>query len=88
MGTKRVETSYPPRAMRLEHAAAYLSMSQSSFLRLVEERVMPRPTKIKGMTVWDRHDLDDAFEELKRDGARKSRNTMDELMGITDGEEG
>lgn len=87
MGTKRVETAYPPRAMRLEHAAAYLSMSQSSFLRLVEERVMPQPTKIKGMTVWDRHDLDDAFEELKRGQQSKPRNTIDEILGITDGEE-
>lgn len=86
MGTKRVETSYPPRAMRLEHAAAYLSVSQSSFLRLVEERIMPKPTKIRGMTVWDRHDIDDAFEELKQ--ASKPRNSMDEILGITDGEEG
>jgi predicted DNA-binding transcriptional regulator AlpA len=88
MRTNRVELHFAPRAMRLEHAAAYLSMSQSSFLRLIEERAMPAPTKIKGMTVWDRHDLDDAFEELKRGGARKSRNTIDELLGITDGEEG
>ncbi|MCP3444188.1 AlpA family transcriptional regulator [Bradyrhizobium sp. CCGUVB14] len=89
MGTKKIETSYPPRGMRLEQAALYVGMGRSSFLRLVEERAMPAPTKVKGMTIWDRQDLDDAFEELKRGGQPiKPRNTIDELLGITDGEEG
>jgi predicted DNA-binding transcriptional regulator AlpA len=78
--------TYPPRALRAEHAAAYLAMSKASFLRLVEEGTMPPAIKVKGMVVWDRHDLDDAFEELKRRSA-KPVNSMDELMGITNGAE-
>jgi predicted DNA-binding transcriptional regulator AlpA len=74
--------------MRLEQAAFYLSMSQASFLRLVEDKTMPPPIKIRGMVLWDRLDVDDAFEELKRGQSAKSRNTIDELLGITDGEEG
>ena len=74
--------------MRLEQAAFYLSMSQASFLRLVEDKTMPRPIKIRGMVLWDRLDVDDAFEEMKRGQRAKSRNTIDELLGITDGEEG
>jgi predicted DNA-binding transcriptional regulator AlpA len=54
--------TYPPRALRAEHAAAYLAMSKASFLRLVEEETMPPGIKVRGMVVWDRHDLDDAFE--------------------------
>ena len=88
---KRVEIgpACPPRALRAEHAAAYLAMSKASFLRLVDEGTMPSGIKVKGMVVWDRHDLDDAFEELKRRSQQaKPLNTMDELLGIKDGEEG
>lgn len=74
--------------MRVEQAAFYFSMSQASFLRLVEEEIMPPPTKIKGMVLWDRLDLDDRFEELKRTSAEtKPRNSFEELLGTTDGEE-
>lgn len=88
---KRVEIgpAYPPRALRAEQAATYLAMSKASFLRLVEDGTMPAAIKIKGMVVWDRHDLDDAFEELKqRSQQAKPVNSMDELLGISDGEEG
>src|SRR6266849_1948970 len=54
--------AYPPRAMRADRAAAYLSMSQSTFLRLVEEKLLPEPVKIKGMVSWDRLELDAAYE--------------------------
>jgi predicted DNA-binding transcriptional regulator AlpA len=86
---KRVEIgpTYPPRAFRAEHAAAYLAMSKASFLRLVEDGTIPSAIKIKGMAIWDRHDLDDAFEELKRRSQQaKPRNSMDALLGITDEE--
>jgi excisionase family DNA binding protein len=76
--TKRVEMGppYPPRAMRIEQAAAYLSMSRATFFRLVEEGKMPSPVKVKGMTMWDRYDLDDAFEELKHGCGEPTENTV------------
>src|SRR6185436_18620119 len=64
--------SYPPRAMRAEHAAAYLSMSRSMFLQLVEEGTMPPPVRIKGMVTWDRLDLDAAYENFRA----SSENTV------------
>ena len=67
--------SYPPRAMRIEQAAAYLSMSVSTFQKLVEDKVMPEPTKIRGMTTWDRFDLDAAYENCK-DTAAPSENSV------------
>lgn len=67
--------AYPPRAMRADRAAAYLSMSQSMFLRLVEEGLMPPATKIKNMATWDRLALDAAFESL-RDSDEPSENTV------------
>lgn len=86
MGVAKLrETDYPPRGMRLNRAAAYLDMSPSSFLRLVDDGIMPPGVPVKGMTVWDRRDLDAAFENLK-DAKRRPRNSADEALGInTDG---
>jgi len=66
MATKLADSlAYPPRAMRLESAAAYLSISPSSFLRMVEDGDLPAPTKKRGIALWDRLDLDAAFEDWK-----------------------
>lgn len=63
--------------MRAERAAAYLDISPASFLRLVDDGVLPKPTKIRGMVTWDRLDLDAAYEDLKSGGAE---NTMHKLL--------
>jgi predicted DNA-binding transcriptional regulator AlpA len=68
--------SYPPRAMRAEQAACYLSMSRATFFRLVEEGMMPAAIKLKGMALWDRHDLDNAFEDLKHGNGEPTENTV------------
>jgi hypothetical protein len=43
--------SYPPRAMKAERAAAYLDMSRSKFLELVEAQRLPKPKIIDGIRV-------------------------------------
>lgn len=74
-----VDSVYPPRGMRCERAAAYLDISESSFLRLVTEGDLPPGVPVKGMTVWDRYELDAAFENFK--AKRKAdRNSFDEAM--------
>ena len=80
-------TFYPPRGMRCDKAAAYLDMSEASFLRLVESGDLPAGVPIRGMTVWDRYELDAAFENFKDRRQRKRRNTMNEILGIEDGQE-
>jgi predicted DNA-binding transcriptional regulator AlpA len=79
MGAKRLADSlaYPPRAMRAEQAAAYLSISRSLFLQLVDEDRMPKPTKIPGHDVatWDRYDLDAAYDDWKH-SSEPSENTV------------
>ena len=83
---QRVGPAYPPHAMRVEQAAAYLSMSRASFLRLVEDGVMPVPVRVKGMTMWDRYDLDAAFDDLKRGDGEPSTNTVQKrLQELRDG---
>ena len=77
--------SYPPRGLRASRAAAYLGMSQSSFLALVDERIMPQPKRIKGMSIWDRYALDAAFDRLSKnesDPPPKRKNTADIIMGF------
>ena len=76
--------AYPPRAMRAEQSADYLSMSRSMFLKLVDEGKMPKPLKVGTMAMWDRYDIDHAFEDLKRDNGepKPGENTMHKLLGI------
>jgi len=73
--TDRV-AAWLPRAMRVEQAAEYLSMSRSMFLKLVTEGKMPPGIKISAMTTWDRYDIDDAFDDLKRGNGEPSENTV------------
>jgi predicted DNA-binding transcriptional regulator AlpA len=71
--------AYPPRAMRLEQAAAYLSISTSSFLRLVEEGALPPAIKKHAMALWDRLDLDAAFDDWKA-STGPNENTVHKLL--------
>jgi predicted DNA-binding transcriptional regulator AlpA len=78
------EVAYPPRAMKAERAAAYLDMSRSKFLELVEAQRLPQPKIIDGIRVWDRLALDAAFDEFpdRRDGDSVSarQNSFDEVL--------
>lgn len=75
--------AYPPRAFRADRAAAYLSMSTSTFLKLVAEGLMPMGIKCKGMTMWDRLDLDAAWENLKEREDTRRGNPIEEHYGIS-----
>jgi predicted DNA-binding transcriptional regulator AlpA len=75
--------AYPPRAFRADRAASYLGgMSTSKFLSLVEQGKLPKPVKIDGMTMWDRLELDAAFDRLKTEEAERKRNTVDMVLGL------
>jgi predicted DNA-binding transcriptional regulator AlpA len=72
--------AYPPRAMRLDHAAAYLSVSRSTFLQWVDEGKMPQPIRINGVVLWDRLALDVAFEAMAAVEEEQGRNSFDKLV--------
>ncbi len=57
--------AYPPRLLRADRAAAYLDMSKTKFLELVDQSRLPKPLRIDGITSWDRRELDSAVEDLK-----------------------
>jgi predicted DNA-binding transcriptional regulator AlpA len=73
---------YPPRTFRADRAAAYLSMATSTFLKLVEEGILPKGIKVHRMTLWDRHELDAAFDRLKSEETERKRNTVDMVLGL------
>jgi predicted DNA-binding transcriptional regulator AlpA len=76
------QLAYAPRGLRADRAASYLGMGRTFFLDLVEQGVMPKPIKIRGLVVWDRAELDSAFDALKQQSPTSRRNTADEAMGI------
>jgi predicted DNA-binding transcriptional regulator AlpA len=73
------DVAYPPRAMRAERAAAYLDLSPSTFLRFVDEGLLPPPTKVRGVVSWDRLDLDSAYEDWKA-ASGDGGNTMHRIL--------
>lgn len=53
-----------PRGLMAEEAAAYVCVSKTKFLAMVEDGRMPRPKRIDGRCVWDRVAVDKAFAAL------------------------
>jgi predicted DNA-binding transcriptional regulator AlpA len=66
---------YPPRLLRADRAAAYLGMGTSTFLRLVSEGVLPKAKHIKGVTAWDRFQLDSYVDSIDDEG-----NTVERIL--------
>lgn len=76
--------SYPPRYMRADRAAAYLDISRSKFLELVESKRLPKPKAVDGIRVWDRLALETAMEDFPGsgdDGSNLRRNSFDAVLG-------
>ncbi len=56
--------SLPPRGLCREAAAAYVGVSPATFDKLVSDGRMPAPRRIDGRKVWDKLELDAAFDAL------------------------
>jgi len=56
--------SLAPRGLSRESAAAYLGISPGLFDVLVKDGRMPAPKRINTLLIWDRIQLDLAFEAL------------------------
>ncbi len=53
-----------PRGLSRKLAAPYIGVSEGLFNKMVEDGRMPSPLRINGRLVWDRVQIDDAFDEL------------------------
>ena len=74
--------AYPPRAFRADRAAAYLGMSTSKFLELVDQGRLSPGIKVDGMTLFDRLQLDADFEAFKVEEAGRKRNPIEAHYGV------
>jgi predicted DNA-binding transcriptional regulator AlpA len=68
----------PFRGMNRTQSADYIGVSASKFDMMVRDGRMPKPIPIDGRKVWDKIELDEAFEALK---AEPSENPWDHAAG-------
>ena len=62
--------SVPKRGLSRPEAAEYIGVSPSKFDQMVKDGRMPKPKRIDGRNVWDRHQLDIAFAALPDENDR------------------
>lgn len=68
-----------PRGLCRVKSAAYVGVSPSMFDIMVDDGRMPKPKRINTRTVWDRRQLDKAFEALPGEGAQAAANPWDDV---------
>lgn len=73
-----VDPSLPRRGLRREHAATYLDIGATLFDALVADGTLPAPKVLRGAVVWDRLELDMAFEAIPAGGGRRRKRGPDE----------
>lgn len=67
MMTPRLSSALSPRGLSRVQSADYLGVGTTLFDELVEDGRMPKPKRINSRNVWDRFELDAAFEVLPGD---------------------
>ncbi|MDH2402411.1 XRE family transcriptional regulator [Bradyrhizobium sp. SSUT18] len=55
--------------MRRADAAAYIGVGVSKFDQLVADGRMPQPKRVDNCVIWDRDELDAAFDDLGGSGS-------------------
>lgn len=74
MAPKAADTySYPPRGLCREAAARYLGIPTGLFDDLIQLGQLPVPRLLSETAVWDRHQLDAAFEAFPTAGGSPAR---------------
>ena len=57
-----------PRGLPRSNAAEYVGCSPRKFDQMIDDGRMPKPKLIDSKKVWDRLELDEAFDALPRNG--------------------
>jgi len=60
--------SLPPRGLSRVQAAEYIGVSPSTFDKMVDDGEMPAPKRIGSRVIWDRKQLDCAFDAFDDGG--------------------
>ena len=53
-----------PRGLSRTQSAAYVGVGPTKFDEMVADGRMPKPKEVDARRIWDRHELDQAFDEL------------------------
>ena len=69
--------SLEPRGLNRAQAAAYVGVSPSLFDQMITDGRMPSPKTINSRNVWDRRELDVAFDALPK---KEERDPWDCLL--------
>ncbi len=73
-----------PRGLRYRDAAAYVALGPSKFGDMVRDGRMPRPRKADRVSIWCRHELDEAFDRLPVK-EQIEQSLIDQRMDALDG---
>lgn len=75
----RSQTMHTPakRGLSRTEAAGYIGIGTTLFDKMVEAGQMPRPKRIGVRNVWDRFEVDLAFDRLSTDGVDTDSNDWD-----------
>ena len=60
----QLDHSLPKRGLSRAEAAYYVGVGISKFDEMVKDSRMPAPKRIDGKVIWDRRQIDEAFELL------------------------
>lgn len=88
MATSTLIHNYAPRGLRHPAAANYVGMKLTKFDSMVGDGRMPKPRRVDGVVVWDRHELDTAFDDLPRDTETIPTEDLDLQNRLEDFEHG
>jgi predicted DNA-binding transcriptional regulator AlpA len=69
--TRRVVLALEPRGLDRVKAAAYVGVGPTKFDEMVADGRMPKPARVDGRVLWDRHQLDAAFDDIFDQGNRE-----------------
>lgn len=70
---------YAPLGLKREDAATFIGVGTTKFDEMVLDGRMPLPRCIDSRRVWDRNELEAAFDELPRQESANSNNPWDTL---------
>jgi predicted DNA-binding transcriptional regulator AlpA len=72
----------PPRGLDRLEAAAYVGVAPGTFDAMVKDKQMPQPKQSRGRLVWDRLELDRAFDLLPHVGGGMQLDDADDEMRV------
>ena len=73
--------SPPRRGLNARESAIYIGVGLSKFDEWVELKKMPEPRQIDSRMVWDKHELDEYFNQIPHRNSKNNKvNRLDQIL--------